>query len=691
MKADYELIKKINDEIYANDDFYNEEYYQVSCKKSDNLQQYISKYNITDPLTKVLLGQNWMDYDLVKSEIVKLPLTKIQFKRFEKIKSNNDSWYETLNPVLLDDKYSFLEKYMDFIATDIRTQQLIISLDDVSLNLFSKMYNKLIIETSNAIPYISRILGIIGTSPTANLMTFQSYNGGMFQKKTQSFKNLSQAFTSEQLTDHDLDILIFAFSNNNFEFTINSISELRGFEKELLDFTNESISNLKTKNEYSTDDINNIKTAILMRSYGIQYDYAKSILTKFNLDGIDFDKDDNYISMYRSIYNIVNETDVNKLFQIYDNVSNNCNFSLDYMTISLFENGMRDIFLRHLTNSTFKCNNENYEVQDGVKIYDAGTDFKIILTSVGAYKPEMETQLNYSQYWNSNSIRSHGNCCSLIANNNLSTATIRNICLGFSNFEDGMLLLSGSNDLNSTPTSKQINLQDHSFGEFMSANSLIDNTRSDYNELVFERRDLSPQKEHYKKNPDYIVMFEELIDSDISNQELDEETKQLLIEQERIKGISLKAAQDFNIPIVKINREKCAVSELFKINNMVEEFYQTHNPVLLTRIVTDFENNRMGLRYPHNYLREKYFSKDTINQLLTGIINDISAIEDTQLKTMNMEVLKNTILNEKHKIERNENYIKHSQELGVDCDSLIEMIESCLVSEINKKSGDNKL
>lgn len=690
MRIDYDLIKKINDEIYDNDDFYNEEYYQVLCEKTKNLQQYISKYNITDPLTKVILGQEWMDYDLVKEELQKISLSESQFKRFEKIKSNNNAWYETMNPLMLDDKYSFLDKYMDFITTDIRTQQLILSLDDNSLNLFSKMYEKIDRETSNAIPYISRILGVIGTSVTASLMTFQNYNGGMFQKKTQSFKNLSQAFINEQLTEHDLDLLIFAFSNNNFEFTINSISELRGFEKELLDFTNESINNFKTQNEYSTDNINNIKTAILMRSYGIQLGYAKSIIAKFNLDGINFDKDNNYISMYKSIYNIVNETDVSKLFQIYDNISNNCDFSLDYMTITLFENGMRDIFLRHLTNSTFKCNNENYEVQDGVKIYDAGTDFKIILTSVGAYKPEMETQSNYSQYWNNNSIRSHGNCCSLIANNNLSTATIRNICLGFSAFEDGMLLSSGSSDLNSTPTSRQINSQDH-FGEFMSANSLIDNTRSDYNELVFERRDLSPNREHYKKNPDYIVMFEELIDSDINNQKLDEETKQLLIEQERIKGISIKAAKDFNIPIVKINREKCAISELFKINKMVDEFYQTHNPILLTRIVTDFENNRMGLRYPHNYLREKYFSKNTINQLLTGIINNISAIEDVQLKTMNMEVLKNTILNEKHKIEKNKNYIKHSQELGTDCDSLTEMIESCLVSKIDKKSGENRL
>lgn len=690
MRIDYDLIEKINDEIYDNDDYYNEEYYQVLCKKAKNLQQYISKYNITDPLTKVILGQEWMDYDLVKKELQKISLSESQFKRFEKIKSNNNAWYETMNPLMLDDKYSFLDKYMDFITTDIRIQQLILSLDDNSLNLFSKMYEKIDRETSNAIPYISRILGLIGTSVTASLMTFQNYNGGMFRKKNQSFSNLSLAFQNEQLTEHDLDLLIFIFSNNNFDFNVNSISDLRGFENELLDFVNESMNNFKNQSGYSPDDINNIKSTILMRSFGIQLDYAKSILEKFNLNGIEFDKDNNYISMYRSIYNVVNETDVNKLFTIYDNISNNCEFSLDYMTISLFENGMRDIFLRHLTSSTFKCDGNNYEIQDGVKIFDAGTDFKVILTSVGAYKPEMETQLNYSQYWNSNSIRSHGNCCSLIANNNLSTATIRNICLGFSNFEDGMLLLSGSNDLNSTPTSRQINSQDH-FGKFMSANSLIDNTRSDYNELVFERRDLSSTREHYKKNPDYVVMFEELIDNDVNNQELDEETKQLLSEQERIKGISLKAAQDFDIPIVKINREKCAVSELFKINKMVEEFYQTHNPALLKRIVVDFENNRMGLRYPHNYLREKYFSKAIINKLLAEIINDINAIEDIQLKTMNMETLKNSILNEKHKIEQSENFIKHSQELGIDCDSLTKMIDNSLISEVDKRSGGNRL
>lgn len=41
------------------------------------------------------------------------------------------------------------------------------------------------------------------------------------------------------------------------------------------------------------------------------------------------------------------------------------------------------------------------------------------------------------------------------------------------------------------------------------------------------------------KKPDYIVIFEE----------------------SRIKKISLEADKDFNIPIVKINREKCEENE----------------------------------------------------------------------------------------------------------------------------------
>lgn len=75
---------------------------------------------------------------------------------------------------------------------------------------------------------------------------------------------------------------------------------------------------------------------------------------------------------------------------------------------------------------------------------------------------------------------------------------------------DNMLLLSRSSDINSTPTSRAFNNTENSQQEYMDANTMLNNTQGDYNELVYERRDLSGNPKFYKKNPDYIVFIEEL-------------------------------------------------------------------------------------------------------------------------------------------------------------------------------------
>ncbi len=681
MSVNRDLVQLINKEIWDNDDYENEMYYEIMCKKCNNLDYYFERHKVINPLDKIYIAQEWMDFEIVKRELSTLSLTEYQKNKLEELKSKNNAWFETLNIEILDEKYSFLDKYLDFLTTDLRTQQLLLSLNDEELILFSKMVEKLSKETSNPIPYICRFLDLVGTSITAPLKSLPSYDGKkMFSKKSSNFKLISETAKNEDLTEKDIELLLYIFTNNNFEINVNSISELRHFEDNLLSFVNESINTLKEKKEYATQEIENIKSLLLLRSYGISLDYALSLLKKFNLNGINISSfNEIYIEMYKSIANIANENNVNKLFEIYDEINKNCDFNLDYMTVTLFENGMRDIFLKHLNDSTFKCNTDDYVLEDGVKIFDAGTDFKIILTSVGAYQPELATQSNYSTYWNNNSIRSHGICCSLISNSNLSTASIRNICLGFSNFEDGTLLLSSPSDLNSTPISRQVNIQDHP-AAFMNVNSLIDNTRSDYNELVFERRNLSQVHQYYKKNPDYIVMFEELDDI---NSKVDEETKKLLSEQERIKRISIQAAKDFGIPIVKVNREKCAISESRKINKMVEDFYETHDPALLNRIVINYENNRMGLRYPHDYLREKYFPKERINGILNKLIEEINNIEDSQLKIDNSNTLRNVITLEYNKFKTSQisSLLHHSQEPGINFENITNLLQTTLLVE----------
>ena len=273
--------------------------------------------------------------------------------------------------------------------------------------------------------------------------------------------------------------------------------------------------------------------------------------------------------LYLSLYKIVTEKDAGKLIKIFDEFSEQKETSFNYMQPVLIESELRDMFLQELNKVSFKINDQQYQIVDGIHVYAAGTDFKMVMTSIGAYQGNLNVD-NYNEYWNSPHIRSHGNCCSLIANNNLSTATINNICFGFSEFEPGMLLRAGNKDLNSTIYSRDLDVSMRN-GTFMLPDDLINSTRGTYNELVYERRDLSNNRPNFKKNPDYLVYFEEfegenietLTDEDIQN-EKDDEKKKILQDQKRIWEETKKASINFRrtnedgisvpLPIVKINR-----------------------------------------------------------------------------------------------------------------------------------------
>lgn len=328
----------------------------------------------------------------------------------------------------------------------------------------------------------------------------------------------------------------------------------------------------------------------------------------------------------------------------------------------IIESELRDMFLQELNKVSFKANDEKCQIVDGIKIYNAGTDFKMIITSIGAYQGKLNID-NYNKYWNSSHIRSHGNCCSLIANNNLATATINNICFGFSGFEPGMLLRAGNKDLNSTIYSKDLDVSMRK-GTFMLPEDLINSTRGTYNELVYERRDLSSNRTNYKKNPDYLVYFEEfegenietLTDEDIKN-EKDEEKKKILQEQKRIWKETQKASIDFGkmnedgivvpLPIVKINREECAKSEIKKIQEAFSLYLETKDSSLLPSIITQFENNRVGNRQPHNYIRETYFSSNSMKKMLDQIIETIREIDDKSLRNININAMGRLISTER--------------------------------------------
>jgi len=631
-------------------DYYNSSSKFLDVKKVLNQLDYDSD--------KIALAQMGCDFKLASQLIRDSIISESQKELYFRLKETNIDLDETLNIELLSNRYSFLGELLELVVTDIEVQQRLIGLSDEKLVLFQQLLHKIKDEVSNPIPIITKLLSRLGTSPYTPTYEdnhhYDSLNCMLEEKIKQGIP----------LSENDKEKLLFLYTSNS-KWNVKSLEDLEEFgEKTSTDMTEidelvEDERNLPVKN------ITNIQNALLLKSYGISLDTAKSIISKFRAGSIEITDDNrDTMELYLSLYKIVTEKDAGKLIRIFDEFSAQKEANFNYVQPVLIESELRDMFSQELNKVTFKTTEQPKTVIDGINVYDAGTNFKIIMTSVGAYQDDFETE-DYSKYWNSPHIRSHGNCCSLIANNNLSTAQIRSVCLGFSEFAPGMLLRASNRDLNSTVSSRDLDVTIiKSRTSFMLPDELINSTRGTYNELVYERRDLSKAKQKYKKNPDYIVFFEEfecenvheLTEQSIEN-EPDEERRKILKEQKRIWEETKKAAKDFGtldsdgklvpLPIVKINREECAKSEIQKIQENLKKYLETHDFTLLPNLITQFENNRIGNRKPHDYIRKKYFSQKFMKEMLTQIISTIKSIEDKDLRHNNIEMMERLISMEK--------------------------------------------
>lgn len=670
-------ISKILDEIIKNEEEEVEQYYGIIIIVYRNIDKYLQQLDTLED--KIYLAQWCNNYNKVKELVETLSLDDYKKNKYNKLKSKNSELDETINFKILSEKYEFLDNIIDMITTDVDIQDQILSLSDSRLKLFEMMYEKLQSFTDYYNPYITAILQRIGYVSLENSWKndFHIYD----ELLTEVDNLISNGY---QLSDDEINILLY-LCTSSVKHSIPNYDEMCNFGN------NDTIDNIELKEGLKKakeeKDLDYLKFAILVQAYGIGLQTAKVICKRYNISNIELTEENKEVfEMYMSIYQIVNETNPELLIQLYDEFTQILTPQKDFRRIIVFENDLRKAFAHDLNKKIFKTDNLSFENINGIKVYDAGVDFKMIVTAIGAYQADFSDKEDYSEYWNSTKIRSHGNCCSLIGNSNLSMATVKNIVLGFSNMSDNMLLLSGSSDINSTPDSRDYNTTGNLAQKYMDADSMLNNTRGDYNELVYERRDLSGNPKFYKKNPDYIVFFEEYENFDYMMEEYKDKPKNLKYLQnqkklqERLWSESFKAARNFGVPIVKINREKVAKSECIKIQNMIYEFSQTKNYMLLSKIITTFENSRVGNFGLHAPIREKYFSSTKITELLEEIKNIITTIDDEVVKSNLYFLLYQAIVEEQKKVDSCSGKRKRQQTSGIDFSKELAELEKILTS-----------
>lgn len=708
MNIDQELLNQIKrDMIYSHEDIV-EEYYGIQINVHKDIDKYLEMIpNIYD---KILLAQWANNYNKVNELISLVELDDDINTKYYDLQKNNIDLNETIDLRILSPKYDFLNDMLDMITTNRDVQEQIISLSDEKLRIFELLYNRVRENTEYRVPYITSLLNRMGTiTPLTS-----------WQNKFYRYDELEDSIAENMingigLSEDELDNLLYLY-------TTNLVWDVKS-QKELKDFTtlngkfNLSIDSIMGEElNKENKNIEKIKNALLLKTYGIDLISACAICERYDLNSLDITEENiDLFEMYKAIINIINEDNPDLLIKVYQEFSKQMEPKPNFMRTVVFENSLRKEFAKKLTSSVYKCN-QDYVLQDNVKVFNAGTDFKMIVTAIGAYQTDFIERDNYKEYWNNSTIRSHGNCCSLIGNNNLSMANAKNVIFGFSSMNNNMLLLSSSNDINSTPSSKRFNIaQEEGNGsnrtidgkqinsikiiglgiEFTNPDNLLNNTRGDYNELVYERRDLSSNPLFYKKNPDYIVFVEEYenMDDYIKKFEGNYEMLFYLKEQQQLQKYqieqSIKAAQDFNIPIVKINRETVAKNSSLNIENMMKSFEETKDINLIAPIICEYENNRVGNNDMHIIIRDSYFSKEKMGEYLGRIENVISTISDVELQNKAFNKYYNAILSEQRKVKQCDIYRKNGQTSAIDFDKTISRIE--LMSMVNLTVENNSV
>lgn len=530
-------------------------------KKIDRLDKITEKEHETEK--KTIKNNDRLQEVLEKNEY---SLTDKQKEQVRKLYEKNNDLLETINFKILDEKYKDLEDKLSIITSYIDIQQQIINLDDLQYKIFITTLKEHEGRNGEWINFTSKIIS-------------NMYSG--------QYNELLNDIKDKELSKEEIRTVGNIISKENI-FNIKNLEEAKKYE-EIKHQVCELIikdSNSKKLEEYPNimwlSDISRKKLAVLQKVYGQTLEEAVYLLGTYgtDIDNLKINSENRpYIEYIKSLQIIEETDDMELLEKIYEKSET---IALDNISdVEMIEEELKNAYLETYNEKLYQPKEEDLaqtvEV-DGqeIPIYDAGTEFSMSVSSINAYVKENALE-NYKEDWNRAKTESQGFCTSYIRNDMLATASISNVLYGFTNYDKGTLMKAGREPLSSDASKFKIEAD---FVKFLSEDEMINYTNQ-LNELLFNRNNAKGER----KQPDYIVFIKE---------------------REEVSGYvwenSKRAAAEFGIPIVIIDKEKCAKSEEQKISNMLDEFIKKGDNGLLQKACQKFSNNKEG--------NQKYFTEE---------------------------------------------------------------------------------
>ncbi len=408
---------------------------------------------------------------------------------------------------------------------------------------------------------------------------------------------------------------------------INSIEDLNNYKERRLKLCDESFDEA-----IQNRDLNKAKNAYLNKYFSINIEEACEIVRMFGTSMKEFAKDTQYelqVKYVEQIRRILNIEKLDTIKQSYDTLNME---PLTFDEIAYIDQSLRQLYSKNISDSVYKVTNKikdengNYVdnkphyrdfvvTENGEKkvkqvlVYEAGYDFKMLIHSTCAYGELTLINNNYFDSWNKSERKSnHGICCSLIANNNMGMAEVKDVLFGFDSWDPKALTKSAPYDLYTFNDGYDI--QEGRPLTFMSAQDIIDYTRHTHNEQTLERFEIRDDKRTpicENIQPSYVIVYSDMKDE--------------------IKQKAIKCSEDMKIPIVYIDKEKIVEHERDEIDQKINDFHSASSLdtklELLEKILLSHENNRSGLRMTNPDWLEMYFPTNKIENIMNEIMKEL--------------------------------------------------------------------
>ena len=634
------------------------------------------------------------------------PISKIISKMdFAFDKANILTWYE--KGEISDEKISVIEEMVNNNKNALEYVNYGIFKDNIYNN-----FSKETIERLSKFPNISaKLIQISNNKP--ELINVISDYFGKDNDITENIEDFDTVVNGLFEVQNEIDVSKIDFSNKEnimnwligcddsrkrklFKETKNPVDYHENYDEVRKDIYLKEFYKAKEKYEKASNNTNeNIsiiakmdmkeaieakKEAYFQRTFGMSYKKASTFVIEYgsdldNLENVDEEKEF-FKNIKESLENedmiesYISSKNTYSLYQV-NNIKKKIAKECAKTYISKFEN------LDKKVDECLKSNDENYhEILefDGKKIDMVKPKGKldILLHSTDTnFLSARSTPESFKEIWENAKTKEDHILSSVYINQEfMGMPPVGNsgVMYGFTNIPKENIKLIGTSDINTY--SRKFSF-DSTTKQYMSANTIANSSRRVYDEVAIE-----------KSTPNYVVLFDDSPDE--------------------VRQNTLKAASEFNIPVMYLDKLEIAKSQVLGLNDMLNTFKSTNDVNLLTNIINKYETNMAGWLLNRKQKEDLSHTRDIDNRRFEDMFNDIGAqiteisknyIEEmsTSQKDKSSDLLSiaQTIIKEQQIYAKNDKEIGDKKISGTEMTKATSTIKAQLNEAFKQKGMEN--